>query len=108
MPGEIPGMVPPLYQGMSLPGHLGIPEAASCPCGGMTPGEARISKLGDRGPHVRYLQERLRELGYYRGPITGCFGPRTRFAVRKFQRDCNVPDSGIVDRNLWASIGWYW
>lgn len=35
----------------------------------------------------RELQERLRDLGYYRGPIDAIIGPMTRAALQRFQRD---------------------
>jgi len=105
--GGMSGMIPPVYPVAPVPGLAGMPGAAVFPYDAITHDDIPAVKLGSRGPHIKYLQGRLRELGYYRGPVTGCFGPRTKFAVRKFQRDCNVPDNGIVDRSLLASIGWY-
>jgi hypothetical protein len=36
---------------------------------------------------VARLQQRLARAGYYRGSIDGLMGPRTRYAVRAYQRD---------------------
>ncbi len=51
---------------------------------------------GDSGEEVRELQERLEELGYYYGDITGSFGTLTRKAVRKFQDDNDLTVDGIA------------
>ncbi len=43
-------------------------------------------KLGSTGQDVRRLQQRLKELGYYKGSIDGDFGEGTEAAVRLFQQ----------------------
>jgi uncharacterized protein (TIGR02594 family) len=55
-----------------------------------------LLKRGNKGPKVRDLQRRLRELGYNPGPVDGIFGPRTEAAVRAFQRDSKLVADGIV------------
>lgn len=40
------------------------------------------------------LQERLRDQGYYSGPIDGALGPLTRAAIRRCQKSQNVPVTG--------------
>src|SRR4029077_2440186 len=42
-----------------------------------------------RGSSVRQIQMRLAHAGYYRGPIDGVMGPRTRYAMRAYQRARN-------------------
>ncbi|MFT4175138.1 MAG: peptidoglycan-binding domain-containing protein [Luteolibacter sp.] len=42
-------------------------------------------------------QQRLRQLGYYRGRIDGSFGPQSRRALVRFQRDHRLPMSGRLD-----------
>jgi peptidoglycan hydrolase-like protein with peptidoglycan-binding domain len=34
----------------------------------------------------RQVQEALHRLDYYQGPVDGIFGPLTRAAIRRFQR----------------------
>jgi hypothetical protein len=42
-------------------------------------------------------QQRLRELGYYRGPIDGSFGRGSRDSLARFQRDNRIRPSGSLD-----------
>jgi peptidoglycan hydrolase-like protein with peptidoglycan-binding domain len=42
-------------------------------------------------------QRRLRELGYYRGPIDGDFGRGSRKALSRFQRDNRLPATARLD-----------
>lgn len=44
---------------------------------------------------VAALQQRLRAAGYYRGSIDGIMGPRTRSALRAYQRDRGVADNVV-------------
>jgi len=45
---------------------------------------------------MRAVQKRLAELGYKPGPVDGMAGPQTRAAIRSFQRDQGMPESGEV------------
>ncbi len=46
---------------------------------------------------VQSLQETLKDLGYFFGPADGRKGPRTRTALRNFQRDQGIAVSGSFD-----------
>jgi peptidoglycan hydrolase-like protein with peptidoglycan-binding domain len=46
---------------------------------------------------VSRAQEELRELGYNPGPIDGIMGPRTRQALRQYQRDYNLSATGTLN-----------
>jgi peptidoglycan hydrolase-like protein with peptidoglycan-binding domain len=43
---------------------------------------------------VAEAQRRLRDLGFYRGALDGMMGPGTRGAVRSFERDRGLPETG--------------
>lgn len=61
-------------------------------------------ELGDSSSQVTALQQRLAELWYYVGAITGYFDTYTDWAVRYFQ-DCNGLDvDGIVGTNSRAKL----
>jgi peptidoglycan hydrolase-like protein with peptidoglycan-binding domain len=46
---------------------------------------------------VSRAQEELQELGYNPGPVDGIMGPRTRRALRQYQRDYNLPATGALN-----------
>ena len=97
MPGMPPcGMMPGMPPGGMMPGILS---------GGMMLGMGFSLKAGDKGQEVKYLQKRLKELGYYNGNISGHFGPKTKHAVKKFQKDCQVAANGIADQFLLQTLG---
>lgn len=47
--------------------------------------------------NVTAIQDALRRLGYFDRSPTGTFGPITQQAVLNFQRDNNLPVTGVVD-----------
>jgi peptidoglycan hydrolase-like protein with peptidoglycan-binding domain len=53
-------------------------------------------QTGDRGTEVTALQQRLRQLGYFDGRITGNFDPATTAAVIRFQKAKGLSQDGIV------------
>lgn len=54
-----------------------------------------VLSFGDRSAAVTQLQRDLGGLGYL-GTVTGYYGPLTREAVRRFQRDHGIPTTGNV------------
>lgn len=60
---------------------------------GSSPGDPGI---GDVGPRVVKLQERLIDLGYNPGPANGEFGDATRKAVASFQACQGLATDGVV------------
>ncbi|MEW6300840.1 MAG: peptidoglycan-binding domain-containing protein, partial [Thermodesulfobacteriota bacterium] len=48
-------------------------------------------------PAIRQVQGLLHEHGYDPGRIDGILGPQTRSALRHFQRDRLLPETGTVD-----------
>jgi len=61
----------------------------SSPSPAQLPAEADMSKA-----NRRQIQEALRALGYYKGPVDGVLGRRTRTAIRHFQRDIKAAATG--------------
>jgi len=55
-------------------------------------------------PEVRAAQEALAGLGFYRGPIDGIAGPKTRAAVAKYQTSLGLAPDGKVSRDLLAQV----
>lgn len=60
---------------------------------------------------IKFLQERLKTLGYYKSAIDSDFGPKTKAAVINFQKDNALVADGILGaktelglmRNIWVS-----
>lgn len=63
-----------------------------------------VLRLGDRGDAVRQLQERLKGLGFYNGPVDGIFGEQTETAVKQAQTDNNLTVDGIVGPATWGAL----
>ncbi len=54
-------------------------------------------KLGSKGPDVKELQQKLVENGYLEQKYaTGFFGPKTQEAVKKYQADEGINQTGVV------------
>jgi N-acetylmuramoyl-L-alanine amidase len=50
------------------------------------------------------VQARLANLGWNPGPVDGVVGPRTRRAIRAFQRSCGLRPTGSIDDALLAKL----
>lgn len=58
-----------------------------------------------KGPDVEELQERLKELGYYTGKISGIYDYPTQRAVIRFHRDQGIGSSAMVTLETWELLG---
>ncbi|MCP4380614.1 MAG: hypothetical protein GY798_04205 [Hyphomicrobiales bacterium] len=58
----------------------------------------------DRMALVVKIQSLLADNGYYRGPADGVDGPKTREAVRAFQRSMGVAATGQIDSTLVTAL----
>ena len=61
-------------------------------------------RRGDTGYNVRLLQSYLTRLGYQSGPIDGIFGERTEVAVRQFQRERGLPETGVISQSTLSAL----
>lgn len=61
-------------------------------------------KTGSKGDEVKGIQERLKELGYYKGPIDGDFGGGTEAAVKAFQKSKRLDVDGTVGPVTWKAL----
>lgn len=53
-------------------------------------------KQGDSGEEVRKVQQRLKDLGYYRDEVDGVYGASTMHAVKTFQRNNDLTADGKI------------
>ncbi len=56
---------------------------------------SRTLRKGDKGNDVKSLQQRLTDLGYYKGKITGTVNEATVEAIREFQKKSNIEADGV-------------
>ena len=61
-------------------------------------------RVGSKGSQVTSLQQRLKELGYFKGNITKYFGPITKNAVINFQKSQGLKADGIVGPKTWNAL----
>lgn len=66
---------------------------------------AQVLKQGNTGTDVKTLQKKLKNWGYYKGSIDGIFGPKTKEAVKYFQRKNNLTADGIVGKKTLSALG---
>lgn len=76
--------------------------------GGSSSGTADSSgssfSLGDTSATILWMQELLKELGYYAAECTGHFGNKTQAAVKLFQADHGLTADGVVGSKTMAAL----
>lgn len=75
------------------------------PITGIGRGEFIPLSLGSRGNLVQLVQQQLKVLGYYDGFVDGIFDLRTERAVKRFQKDHNLPVSGGITEKEYLLLG---
>lgn len=63
-----------------------------------------IIRSGSSGEVVRRIQQRLKELNHYLGPVDGLFGGGTESAVKAFQKAQKLAIDGIVGPATWERL----
>jgi N-acetylmuramoyl-L-alanine amidase len=66
---------------------------------------ADLYKKGSTGATVTEIQTRLKNWGYYSGPVDGIFGSKTEEAVKYFQRKNGLSVDGQVGNLTLAALG---
>ena len=54
---------------------------------------------------TKTVQTKLKQWGYYKGAVDGIFGPKTKEAVKYFQRKNGLTVDGIVGKKTAAAMG---
>lgn len=67
------------------------------PNAGKVSGISEELKNGSRGDQVKELQKALNALGYNCGTVDGIFGSKTLGALKNFQKDMNISQTGKLD-----------
>ncbi|MBR5287271.1 MAG: peptidoglycan-binding protein [Clostridia bacterium] len=61
-------------------------------------------QLYSTGSTVLFIQTALDTLGYYKGELTGHYGPKTEAAVKSFQKDNGLNNDGVVGSKTLAKL----
>lgn len=80
--------------------ETGADARGAGPCGPARTLRPAVPPL--RGSDVMELQERLREMGLYGGPVDGVYDPDTVEAVRRLQQRRGAPPTGEVTDQTWG------
>lgn len=96
-------------QGLAADGIVGPATAsalarAGSPALGAASSSDSLLQVGDAGPAVTALQQRLAIAGYYQGPVDGTFGPQTEAAVLAFQQARGLTVDGIAGPATLAAL----
>lgn len=67
--------------------------------------QSEALKRGSTGSDVKAVQSRLKQWGYYSGPVDGIYGSATEAAVRKFQQRNGLTVDGKVGSQTAKAIG---
>ena len=73
--------------------------------GSRSPSSYNQYSNGDYDSVVIRVQQRLAHTGYYRGPIDGVIGPRTRYAILAYERNHGLPADGVIGNRLLRTMG---
>ncbi|MGG4221215.1 L,D-transpeptidase family protein [Paenibacillus jamilae] len=60
---------------------------------------------GDVGGEVQLIQSRLKSAGYFKGICNGMFRYDTTAALKRYQRDHQMPPTGVVTINVYKELG---
>jgi peptidoglycan hydrolase-like protein with peptidoglycan-binding domain len=80
-------------------------QDTSTPGQSTAPTENHDSSQRGSGMSIRHAQELLKDRGYYKADVDGKYGPETRAALEKYQRDENLTVSGRLDSDTAARLG---
>lgn len=106
------GATSPAPTTLASPAQPAMPQAgtAQSPQGAMTSGgryrtspymaeSGASGAMHVTGSDIRQAQEQLKGEGLYHGKIDGRDGPKTRAAIRQFQKKNNLPATARLDRS---------
>lgn len=60
---------------------------------------------GDRGADVMAIQQRLKDLGYFKGWVSGIYDDDLKYALHKFQKDYQLQIKNIITKNDFHAMG---
>jgi peptidoglycan hydrolase-like protein with peptidoglycan-binding domain len=102
VPTTVPSAAPPAVQPAVSP-PIGVQTIS------ITPPAPAASLLDPRrprpgNPQVLYVQRLLADLAYAPGSIDGQMGPSTEEAIKRFERDRGMAQSGAISQQLMREL----
>lgn len=64
-----------------------------------------ISQVGSSGAEVKAIQQALKDRGLFSGEVTGYFGEQTKEAVKKFQKQQGISQTGVAGAMTLKALG---
>nr|WP_274601603.1 peptidoglycan-binding domain-containing protein [Clostridium rhizosphaerae] len=66
--------------------------------------EFRVLDPGNTGSDVYEVQRRLKDKGYYSGPLDGRYGEGMKAQVIKFRKDNNLKITHTIDKEFYNAM----
>ena len=79
-----------------LESNAPVPAASGTETGSVAAPASTLSGVTVETMTKKQVQEALKNAGYYDGNIDGRFGPKTKAAVKQFQKDMGLKVDGVV------------
>lgn len=73
----------------------------------LTSGKQKIEDVSSAALTAKQIQMALRNAGFYKGPIDGKIGPKTKEAIKDFQKARGLRVDGIVGRRTTQELRKY-
>lgn len=76
----------------------------------LSPNDQKIEHKGSEVPQeipIKQVQLVLKKAGFYKGDIDGKTGPRTKGAIKAFQKALGLKVDGVVGKATWAALSRY-
>jgi len=70
-----------------------------------SPAQNSASDQSDSHDMISQTQQMLKQKGFYAGRVDGIDGPRTRMAIRRYQRSQNLDQTGELNQATMSSLG---
>ena len=99
LPTTVPTVNSATITSTQAPANTPRPTTSTSSSSGSTSSSSTTLKSGSKGNDVKRMQQRLKDLGYYKGSVDGTFGSGTEDAVRAFQSANGLSADGKAGKN---------
>jgi len=86
-------------------GGSGTETPGKSSAGSTTSGKSGVDQAKGGAEQIKKVQKALQEKGADPGPVDGIMGPKTEAALKSFQKEEKLPETGHMDRQTLAKLG---